>query len=363
MDKLMNSVNIAKPEEKYILMFKNIEVAIVNRRTGVVNIKANQYMPYSLYLEELDDIDTRVQNINNFDFWCADRLLSIKREYYKEIVNACGFTQATTDRQRAEVAIECRCLSLQDQYWIKKPSEIITWDEVSLFSNSLNDIFIDVCLRGKNMSITDLSPVIQNITVDGVIAKAWKRNTDGLYLLKAGSEEQVNKEVEASNILQQLGFNVVPYISAYWQNNPITMCKCFTNKDIGFVTAEAYGYNNNIDCLTDNFLEKFWQLTLSEYLIGNSDLHGRNWGFLIKDGDVVDMAPLFDFDHAFELDYSDDKLESKVWRTLGTKKLLKWSAAHACQMLGLKQEDFHLIKNQYIHEAVNELYCYIRKNI
>lgn len=356
MNSLLRAASAIKPSEQYSLMFKDIEVLKFNRDTGSVNITNVAYLPYSLYLRQSDELDARVQNIANFDFWCAERLMSIRREYYKEIVNACGFTQATTDKQRAEVAIKCRCLSLQDQYWIKRPDESITWNRVSLFGNSLDYDFIDVCLQGKNMSITELSPVIPNVTVDGIVAKAWRRNIDGLYLLKAGSEEQVYKEVEASNILQQLGFNVVPYISSYWQGNPITMCKCFTDDNVGFVTAEACGYNNDINIITDNFLEKFWQLTLSEYLIGNSDLHGRNWGFLTMNGVITDMAPLFDFDHAFELDYNDDALESKVWRALGKHKSLRLSAAYACNKLGLKQEDFSFIKNEYVQEAISSLY-------
>lgn len=47
-------------------------------------------MPYNLYLEEDlgDDIDIRIQNLDNFYHWCASRMLTLDRKYAKEIYTA-----------------------------------------------------------------------------------------------------------------------------------------------------------------------------------------------------------------------------------------------------------------------------------
>lgn len=72
-------------------------------------------MPYSLYLEpDADDIDTRIQNLDNFYHWCASRVLTLDREYAKEILNSIGAMQASTDKDRAKIALSYHCLSLTD---------------------------------------------------------------------------------------------------------------------------------------------------------------------------------------------------------------------------------------------------------
>ena len=59
-------------------------------------------MPYDLYLEEEGsevDIDTRINNLDNFYHWCASRVLSLDRKYAKEILNSIGAVQGS-DGQR-----------------------------------------------------------------------------------------------------------------------------------------------------------------------------------------------------------------------------------------------------------------------
>lgn len=338
------------------IMYKDNCVAELDRRTGEVRIFQEHLMPYALWFDCSGDLDARVQNLYNFDTWCASRLLTMRRTYYKEIVNACGFTQASTDKQRAEVAIQCRCLSVQDPYWITGDGDSVSWKQVCLFDNKSDNAFIDVCLRGKNMSVFELSPVISNLTVDGSMSKAWRRVGQSFCLLKSGSYEQTEKEVKASLVLQELGLNVVAYTSAAYGEQPITMCDAFTTRDVGFVTAEEYSYNNELSEVIARYPRQFDQLVLSEYIIGNSDLHARNWGFLFEDGSIIGMAPLFDFDHAFELDLTQEDTDSKVWRFVGARKNLKFAAKSACRNLGLIRNSFSRIRCEYTTEAVNRLF-------
>lgn len=65
-------------------------------------------MPYNLYLETEDDMDTRVQNLTNFYAWCSSRVLTSDRKYAKEILNNIGAMQSPTDKDRAMIAISYR---------------------------------------------------------------------------------------------------------------------------------------------------------------------------------------------------------------------------------------------------------------
>lgn len=65
-------------------------------------------------------------------------------------------------------------------------------------------------------------------------------------------------------------------------------------------------------------------MNLADYLIGNSDEHGQNWGFLYDNNfDVLSINPLMDFDHAFE---SDDNSICLPLRFLGERSTQKEEA-------------------------------------
>lgn len=86
--------------EVYTIMHGNQKVVKIYR-DGSYKIYSKKMMPYNLYLEpaEEGDIEIRVQNLDNFYYWCASRILTLDREYAKEILNSIGARQASTDRK------------------------------------------------------------------------------------------------------------------------------------------------------------------------------------------------------------------------------------------------------------------------
>ena len=124
--------------DNYIIMHKERKVASI-RRDGSCTIYAPSFMPYNLYFEKAaaDDMDGRMNNINNFYYWCASRLLTLDRKYAKEILNSLGKPQAVTDRERAEISISYHALSLTDVYWVRKTWERVTFSEINLYDHPL----------------------------------------------------------------------------------------------------------------------------------------------------------------------------------------------------------------------------------
>ena len=110
----------------YFIMHLNRRVASV-RADGTCTVYYPSFMPYNLYLEQGDDMDTRLSNISNFEHWCASRVLTLDRAYAKEILNALGKKQAVTDRDRAQIAIAYHALTLTDVYWVKAHKEKLTF--------------------------------------------------------------------------------------------------------------------------------------------------------------------------------------------------------------------------------------------
>ena len=150
MDFTINRKALAKGWTRFTIMHKDRKVACI-RENGTCTIYAPSFMPYNLYLEKTaaDDLDARLNNLNNFYYWCSSRVLTLDRKYAKEILNSIGAMQVNTDRDRALIAISYHCLSLTDVYWVRHDHEQVTYPELSLFRNSLSGAFSDVSLRGK----------------------------------------------------------------------------------------------------------------------------------------------------------------------------------------------------------------------
>ena len=289
---------------KDLLVFK-IGEETENDKRGCVNIINDKYLPFDIYLEESNDFDDRFNNAINFQSWCANRVLALDRTFAKEILNYYGLSQNITDASRAKIAITVRCMSLNDCYWLKRENEKITWEDVNLFQNSLENSILEVALLGKNFTITNNNFISPDISTDGKAAKAWLRKEDDFYLLKGDKADSVRREVEASQMLKKLGFANVIYEYDKFRDQIVSKCKCFTNDKINFTRAEWFSIwcINHDESIMDYILrykELFDQMNLADYLIGNTDEHSQNWGFLYNnDRQILGLNPHMDFDHAF----------------------------------------------------------------
>ena len=315
------------------IMMKDIVVAEYEPINGLVAVLREDLMPHALFLEEGDDFDARYNNRTNFEFWCASRVLSLDRVHAKEILNSCGLSQAQTDRDRCQVALRYHCLSLADSFWVQQDDEDLRWEDVCLFNHSLNEVVVDVSLSGKNYSITNTELIAPDCSTPGVFPKAWVREEDGFYLYKGDVNGSVQREVEASKILQKLGIPVLNYDYAEWGGQVTSKCKLFTSPDVGLVTAEHYGYNNEVGPLLD---ENFHYLNLATFLVGDSDKHMGNWGFLFDENGIIGFAPLMDFNHAFEARVDSLSLPNQF---IGKKCNQLEAAVEAMKHVALKDAD------------------------
>lgn len=285
-----------KDTNDYILMLKDTEVCSINRYNGTVVIYNSDLLPFDIYFEDGEYAD-RQNNIVVFNWWCAHRILSLDREHAKAILNACGLKQAITDKDKADIALEYKCLSLKDFYWVRKKQDKLKWKDINLFDNSLSNAVVNIALKGENLSLTNKCLIDSDLSTDGVFPKAWYRQGHTFYLYKGNKNNSVEKEVRASKILQELGFNVVNYEKTIYDKSIVAVSKCFTSNDIGYVTAGDMLQNYDIDTT----YYEYDIMNLCDYLVGNSDRHQDNWGYAFNDKrEIIGFAPIFDFNHAFE---------------------------------------------------------------
>ena len=342
----VNTRILAKGWKYFDIMHKDRRVArIYENGKATVNFKS--FMPYNLYLESEDDMDTRVQNLTNFYSWCSSRMLTLDRKHAKEIMNNIGAVQSPTDRDRAMIAISYRALSLMDVFWVRSKDDKKTFSEISLYNHSLSDAFVDVSLRGKNLTLENAELIGEqdpaaDIGTPGVAPKAWIRRDGEFYLLKDGDERDVDAELLASKIVDCFHVDHVSYQEDHFDGTRVSRCKIITSEEKSIVPVEFiefYCVNHDMDRM-EFILKKdhysYYMMNVIDYLIGNTDRHWANWGFWVdnKTNKVTKLHSLMDYNKAF---LSYEKLSGSRCQTSDRPLSQQQAAAEAIQKIGLNQ--------------------------
>ncbi|MDD3218708.1 MAG: hypothetical protein PHC41_08375 [Lachnospiraceae bacterium] len=330
----------AKEKSTYIIMHGEKKVASVNT-SGKCEIYEKNYMPYNLYMEaEAQEFDELFNNLSNFYFWCASRMLTLDRTYAKEILNSIGVSQAVTDKERAHIALSYHCVVLTDIYWVKEFDEPVTFAEINLYENHLDNAFVDVSLRGRQVTIENSTLIADDLSTGGMFPKAWIRESDGFYLLKDGGMDAVHREVLASKVSQCFKCNQVYYEESNYKGEPVSKSKIITSVKYSLVSREAfdiYAKNQDIDVM--EFIKKldsinYYTMNIIDYLIGNTDRHWGNWGFLVDNqtNQPVRLYNLMDFNRAFSAYDTIDGANCLTVSGTGKKTQLEAAVEAVCQI-------------------------------
>lgn len=312
---------------------------------GRCRIYEPEFLPFSLYLEENEaDFDVLFNNLANFYFWCASRVLTLDRAYAKEILSSIGAPQASTDKDRAAIALSYHCLSLLDVFWVRTEDEKVSFREINLYENSLDDSFVDVALKGRQMTIQNSHLIADDLSTPGMFPKAWIRREGTFCLLKDGSAEAVENELLASRICQCFDCPQVRYTGDIFDGQPVSKSRILTSLDYSIVSEEAfeiYAQNHDLDPL-DYILgldaHAYYMMNILDYLVGNTDRHWGNWGFLVRnrDNQPIRLHDLMDFNRAFS---AYDSLDGGRCLTVrrGAAVSQREAAVDAAKKVGLNQ--------------------------
>lgn len=325
----------------YEIMHMDRTVAQLSE-TGQCKIYSKPFMPYHLYLEETDDIDTFVNNVTNFNYWCATRVLTLDRKYAKELLNSIGMLQAVTDRERAQIALSYRCASLTDVFWVRLESEEVSFCDINLYENHLEHTFIDIALKGKQYTVQN-KYLARDLSTDGCFPKAWQRTDGGFRLLKGGGLDAVERELLASQICRCFDVSQVLYERDYFDGETVSVSGSITSKAYSIASMESLQvYLANHDRNPKEYIlsldkHNYYMMNIVDYLVGNTDRHWGNWGVLVRNANnkPVRMYDLMDFNQAF---HSYDHLEGANCLTMfGEQVSQKEAAIEAVTAIGLNQ--------------------------
>ncbi len=272
---------------------------------------------------ELLPISLRYPDVNYDDVmhgWTENRTMSIGRTNAKKLLAGFRISQSNPYM----IARLFHFASLSDCYWMKDAEETFTWEQVSLFENPWEKAVTSTALLGTNQTFRTLVQKIHTpeFTAQGMAAKAWIREADGLYLYKVGK-----KELPASGILDALHIPHVSYIEAensslekiadrnhidkiYKSGEKIVKCRIISSEETALVPWEdfqvycSYHDKNEYDMVKEMDAANYYKMQIADYILGNEDRHGANFGFYMdnRSGKLQGLYPLMDHDHAFSED-------------------------------------------------------------
>ncbi len=275
-------------------MHKDIKVAeleVYNARiSGCIRVYNADHMPVGTHTKRHQLLGPLLQS------WQSMRMIPQGRDRLSELIRNIGMTVQ-------EAYMRSNGLSLTDCYWFTDNNGVLKWEDVSFLRNGfVSDVG---GILGKK---TDSNKVSPDFSTDGMLQKTWVF-LNGIPSLvkipKAGQKYTCINEVIASRIADIIGVEHVPYyFFKLASEKAACICPSFIEEDRQeFVCALAYrheflGTSTALyDALARMGLEDFLQkMTAFDLLIGNTDRHERNFGYL-RDPDTLEFigpAPLFD---------------------------------------------------------------------
>lgn len=264
-----------------------------------------KYAPFGLIKN--DDIDK-----NGFNKWWKNRQIPASRNGLKEILNKSGiYDEDNFDLLDAKAY----CLSLSDQYWVKKYNENILWEDINFFENEFSEDIGKVLFNGGKTSL-NLNLNTPDMTSNGNYEKRWKIINGDRYLIKAGGKminQEPFNEVIATKLYERIlnDDEYVKYEIAYDNEKAVSICKNFITPNTELIPAwkidEYYEtkksenkYEHYIRCLNKlnipnaNLLVD--KMLICDFILANKDRHFNNFGVIrnVETLEFEKVAPIFD---------------------------------------------------------------------
>lgn len=306
---------------KYVLMHKNIAVALLDLDEGTGFIKKINELYEEKHLPFGVKVKNGIADRTALNDWWVDRSIPASRS---GIVRALEVLNLPSTRM---LLLRCFGLSLSDQYWIKPDGSDLEWSKLNFFENGFSEDVGDVLL-GKVEKEGHFDFSSPDNTSDGYLKKRWKIVDGKRCLIKGGSgteRQQPFNEVIATEIMSRLNIPHVPYALVWDNNEPYSVCEDFVTADTELVSAwrilQVQQKSNNISvyqhllncCEAAGIVDAVKscdRMIVLDFIIANEDRHLNNFGFL-RNAETLEWlgaAPIFD--SGSSLGY--DKLASEI---------------------------------------------------
>lgn len=291
---------------KYLLMHRDIEVATFtlnhqSRWANLLDVHNSAHLPLNM-IEQPQHYE---QDLNAFlDY----RVIPKSRANFGIIKNLYGASNPK------ELSLRSNMVSISDHYWVKSETDTISWENINFYDNPIPNtpVFIDSIdtLKRREHWSHRLTP---NTSNNGTLRQMWVDSDDEIRLYKAGdlpAKQEPFNEVVVSDWLKNFNTDYIPYTLHTIDDENISVCQCFTNRDIEYIpawqlTVNKYpqhmnAYTNYINQLgkygLHNVETQIQTMIALDFIVANEDRHWGNFGVLrnSKTLELVSLAPIFD---------------------------------------------------------------------
>lgn len=222
-------------------------------------------------------------------------------------------------RSRVDLIERTACLSAMDCWWMKSADSPITWDQVSVYRNALDEqvaaVAFDNGFYPEEHSIKEGFLLTPEFSMDGTFPKCVVRREGGLSLLKRGWNASYNptpsphpySEVLACQLYEAFGTAHARYELVEHRGQLATICELPTSESVSFVPLRYLMrdlYEGDRCTIYDllNFMEglgageEWREALILDALTLNEDRHLGNAGFRTeaRTGEILGFAPLYD---------------------------------------------------------------------
>jgi hypothetical protein len=270
-----------------------------------------------------------------------------------------------------KLLLKSLALSLSDHYWIKPINTQVDWNNINFFENNFSED-VGLILCGGQIKDRELDLFSPDSSTDGILKKKWIIFNGIRKLIKYGTEpyqQEPYNEAIASEIMRRLHIDHIHYDVIFENDLHYSVCDHAVTTQTELISAL------NIVKLTgslryDDFLDQCQYLGIPkarefvnnmlviDFIIGNQDRHGNNFGIL-RDSDRLSwlgMAPIF-----------DNGLS--LWANINLSKIDINSDIQAKPFLPFHSEQINLVKNfdflkiENLNGIEHDCYAILSKNI
>lgn len=263
------------------------------------------YAPFGLIKD--DNID-----MNQFNKWWKNRQIPASRNGLKEVL----YKSDIYDKDNFDLLdTKAYCLSLSDQYWVKRVDEDILWEDINFFDNEFSEDIGKILFNGGKPALY-LNLNTPDMTSNGNYEKRWKIIDTDRYLVKAGGKminQEPFNEVIATKLYERIlnDDEYVKYEIIYDDKRAVSICKNFITKDTELIPAwkineyydvneEENKYEHYVRCLNElnipnaNLLVD--KMIVCDFILANKDRHFNNFGVIrnVESLTFEKVAPIFD---------------------------------------------------------------------
>lgn len=284
---------------KMVLMHKNIRVLSFFldenfKVTKDIVVSDFNHLPFIMQEYENHGIITS----NSLQEWIASRI---------------SITNVNFAINKNELITKWYFCGLSDCYWVKPEIQDVLWQDINLFDNDFQTLSLKNNDSQSTQPLPNKSP---DYATNGQLPKMWTIKDKTRLLKKYGSgvepQEPLN-EIIANIVHQYFHVDYTRYYIEYINNIPVSCCNCFCNSNIELVTCWDFlgsvkntnslsmyeAYIKSLENLTPKpykLRESLEKMILSDFVIGNTDRHLNNLGYLRNSTtlDFYGLVPIFD---------------------------------------------------------------------